>query len=222
MLNILEDYISRSMPEQGGFETSPGLCMKVNEQGELLPFLGNTTVFLLEEKDKRRLEKLRQGLYRAAPDMLAQPLGEDTFHMTLHDLANGAPEQAGLAEWMAEAEWSARPILALCRELPPLTMQATWMFNMVNTSIVLGLKPADDTSWRRLDAMYGALETARPLGYALTPHITLAYFRPGRYGQEAVARLRRALGPVDWTLTLHPDMLALQRFDSMNHYDNIG
>lgn len=73
-----------------------------------------------------------------------------------------------------------------------------------------------------LDAMYCALETARPLGYALTPHITLAYFRPGRYGQEAVARLRRALGPVDWTLTLHPDMLALQRFDSMNHYDNIG
>ena len=101
MLNILEDYISRSMPEWGDFETSPGLRRKVNEQGELLPFLGNTTVFLLEEQDKRRLEQLRQGLYLAAPDMLAQPLGEDTLHRTLHDLANGAPEQAGLAEWMA-------------------------------------------------------------------------------------------------------------------------
>ena len=221
MLNILEDYISRSMPEWGDFETSPGLRRKVNEQGELLPFLGNTTVFLLEEQDKRRLEQLRQGLYLAAPDMLAQPLGEDTFHMTLHDLANGAPEQAGLAEWMAQTDQAARLILALCRELPPLTMRATWMFNMVNTSIVLGLKPADAAGWRRLDAMYCALETVRPLGYALTPHITLAYFRPGRYGQDAVARLRRALGPVDWTLTLHPDMLALQRFDSMNHYENI-
>ena len=221
MLNILEDYISRSMPEWGDFETSPGLRRKVNEQGELLPFLGNTTVFLLEEQDKRRLEQLRQGLYLAAPDMLAQPLGEDTFHMTLHDLANGAPEQAGLAEWMAQTDQAARLILALCRELPPLTMRATWMFNMVNTSIVLGLKPADEAGWRRLDAMYCALETVRPLGYALTPHITLAYFRPGRYGQDAVARLRRTLGPVDWTLTLHPDMLALQRFDSMNHYENI-
>lgn len=221
MLNILEDYISRSMPEWGDFETSPGLRRKVNEQGELLPFQGNTTVFLLAEQDKRRLEQLRQGLYRAAPDMLAQPLGEDTFHMTLHDLANGAPEQAGLAEWMAQTDQAARPILALCRELPPLTMQATWMFNMVNTSIVLGLKPADEASRRRLNAMYCALETARPLGYALTPHITLAYFRPGRYGQDVVARLRRALEPVDWTLTLRPDMLALQRFDSMNHYENI-
>ena len=221
MLNILEDYISRSMPERGDFETSPGLRRKVNEQGELLPFLGNTTVFLLEEQDKHRLEQLKQELYCAAPDMLAQPLGEDTFHMTLHDLANGAPEQAGLAEWMAQTDQAARPILALCRELPPLTMRATWLFNMVNTSIVLGLKPADEAGRRRLDAMYCALETARPLGYALTPHITLAYFRPGRYGQETVARLRRALGPVDWTLTLRPDMLALQRFDSMNHYENI-
>ena len=221
MLNILEDYISRSMPERGDFETSHGLHRKVNEQGELLPFQGNTTVFLLEEQDKHRLEQLKQELYCAAPDMLAPPLGEDTFHMTLHDLANGAPEQAGLAEWMAQTDQAARPILALCRELPPLTMRATWMFNMVNTSIVLGLKPADEAGRRRLDAMYCALETARPLGYALTPHITLAYFRPGRYGQETVARLRRALGPVDWTLTLRPDMLALQRFDSMNHYENI-
>ncbi|MGN0778769.1 MAG: hypothetical protein ACI4MJ_06450 [Aristaeellaceae bacterium] len=221
MLNMLEDYIAHSLPEVGSFETRPGLRSKVDDAGRLIPFRGNTTVFLLGEEDKRRLSLLQEGLYRAAPDMLAQPLDADTFHVTLHDLANGTPEQEGLSAWMAQTEAGARPLLALCRELPPLHMRTTWMFNMVNTSIVLGVKPADEDSWRRLDAMYGALETVRPLGYALTPHITLAYYRPGWYSQDTVERLRHALGPVDMTLTLDPAHLVLQNFDSMNHYETV-
>ena len=221
MLNTLDDYISRSLPDWGGFTTSPGLRQKVDETGRLLPFFGNTAVFLLDSGTKKHLEPLQRELFLAAPEMLAQPISPDTFHVTLHDLANGTPDSAGLAEAMASAAEKARPILALCRELPPLTMRASWMFSMVSTSIVLGLRPADGDSWRRLDSMYCALETVRPLGYALTPHITLAYFRPGVYEQETVARLRSALHPVELEMELRPENLVLQNFFSMNHYETL-
>lgn len=53
-------------------------------------------------------------------------------------------------------------------------MMTTWVFNMVNTSSVLGLKPADEESLRRLDEIYTTQEDVVRLGYALTPHVTKA------------------------------------------------
>ena len=55
MLNTLDDYISRSLPESGGFQTAPGLALKVDAEGRFLPFYGNTVVFLLPEGVKARL-----------------------------------------------------------------------------------------------------------------------------------------------------------------------
>ena len=40
MLNLLEDYISRSLPEQGEFQTNPNLLKKVDWDGNFLPFYG--------------------------------------------------------------------------------------------------------------------------------------------------------------------------------------
>ena len=49
MLNLLYDYIQRSLPEDGRLHTSAGLAKKVSPEGRLLPFYGNTLVFLLPE-----------------------------------------------------------------------------------------------------------------------------------------------------------------------------
>ena len=220
-MQLLEDYISRSLPEDGGFCTRPGLLEKVDPQGRLLPYRGNTVVFLLAEPEKRTLAKLRERLYEAAGDMLAEPLDPDTFHMTLHDLVSGPAGSLGLEERMSGVLPNARAVLAQWRDQPPLHLKATWTFNMVNTSIVLGLAPADEDSGRRLDGMYAALEQVRTLGYDLTPHITLAYFRPGEYRQDQAARLREALGPVEWELTLRMEELVLQEFQDMNHYKTV-
>lgn len=97
-------------------------------------------------------------------------------------------------------------------------MKATWLFNMVNTSIVLGLAPADGDSWRRLEEMYLALESVVPLGYALTPHITMAYFKPGTYSQYDLDFLRKALCPIELDVPLGLDALFYQEFADMNHY----
>jgi hypothetical protein len=141
MLNLLYGYIENSLPE-GKLTTSPGLRAKVDDAGAFLPFEGNTVVFLLSDEEKAALSVLQDSLYAAAGHLLAQRLSPDTFHMTLHDLANGAPDEKTQA-WMQATEPIAKRILEDIKAevLPPIAMRGTWMFNMVNTSIVLGLAP---------------------------------------------------------------------------------
>lgn len=220
-INTLDDYVWRSLPDWGDFATNPNLTKKADPSGGLLPFRGNTVVFLLDAQTRAALSKLRDELYSRAGWMLSQPLTEDTFHMTLHDLENGPPEDADLPRRMALAQQKAEPILAAWRDQQPLRMRAGWMFNMVNTSIVLGLIPADDDSRERLGRMYRELERVRPLGYALTPHITLAYYRPGTYDPGALMQLRSALRPVELEVSLRMEELVLQEFSDMNHYRTV-
>ena len=221
MINTLDDYICRSLPQWGDFTTNPNLRKKVDEAGNLLPFLGNTVVFLLDDDTKDKLRQLQDSLYQAAPDMLAQPVQMSTFHMTLHDLANGTPEQTGLEDYMRYTQERVSQILPVWKDASPLRMKTTWLFNMVNTSIVLGLKPAGEESWRRLDEMYTALEDVVHLGYALTPHITMAYFLPGTYSFEQVQRLSAVLRNVELKIALDMKNLVLQEFFDMNHYETV-
>lgn len=221
MVNTLDDYIRQSLPRCGDFTTNPNSRKKVDDAGNLLPFVGNTVVFLLDEETKEHLRKLQESLYQAAPEMLAKPLQMSAFHMTLHDLVNGTPGQPGLEEYMAFTQTQTEQLLPGWKNRPPLRMKATWLFNMVNTSIVLGLAPTDKESWHRLDEMYMALESVVNLGYALTPHITMAYFRPGSYSREQMQRLSSALKPVELEITLRMEELVFQSFTDMNHYKTI-
>ena len=153
MINILEDYIYRSLPEWELFLTNPNLEKKVDKIGNFQPYYGNTVVFDLEEETKQILQQLQEELYRSAGWMLSQKLDPATFHMTLHDLVNGPELTENLKIEMAEAEGKTKQILMQWKNLPPLHMKTTWLFNMVNTSIVLGLVPADEETWSRLDEM---------------------------------------------------------------------
>lgn len=220
MINLLDDYIWRSLPMQSDFRTNTNLRKKVNEQGNFLPFCGNTVVFDLDEATKKALLSLQEELYRKAGWMLAQKLDFETFHMTLHDLVNAPELTDDLQYRMQEAEVKAKPILESWKEQPPLRMKATWLFNMVNTSIVLGLAPSDEETWYRLDKMYAELDSVVHLGYALTPHITMAYFKPGTYTQYDLSYLRQALHPVELAVELRMEKLHYQVFQDMNHYES--
>ena len=221
MINTLKDYISDSMPQTGGFTTNANLLKKVDASGKLLPFYGNTVVFLLDDESKRALKAVQDKLYAVAPEMLAEPLPEESFHLTAHDLVNDAKNTPELRTKMAEAAAKTLPFVRDVLPKKPIQMKATWAFNMVGVSVVVGWEPADEESYAALDKLYTTLEKVVPLGYALCPHVTLAYFRPGVYEQEAVDRLRAALLPVDWTLTLKPENLVLQNFESMSDYKTV-
>jgi hypothetical protein len=217
MIHTLDDYICRSIDPMQPFSTNPNLTKKVDENGDFLPFMGNTVVYDLDEDVKRRLTLLQKELYDCGGQVLSQQLDSSTFHMTLHDLVNGQPEDS-LRTRMQKIEPMVKNILGDWKDHEPISMEATWMFNMVSTSIVLGLKPADPDSYARLDAMYGKLEEVIPLGYPLCPHITLAYFRPGVYAPEQIQGLCRRLRAVDLRVALKAENLVFQNFAHMNHY----
>lgn len=216
MIDTLPNYYPDSISDV--LKTAGGLEDKVRSDGTLLPFPGNTVVFLLDEPCKNILAQIRDRLYENCAPMLAETLKTDTFHITLHDLANGSllPQREQMASQATE-------ILRALRANPfaPIPMRATWCFNMVNTSIVLGLEPENDEAWQTLDDLYDRFQQVRNLPYALTPHITLAYFRPGVYTHAQTAILRQAMGAVDLRLTLEPDRLVLQDFDHMNAYKTV-
>jgi hypothetical protein len=65
------------------------------------------------------------------------------------------------------------------------------------------------------------MESVVPLGYALTPHITMAYFKPGTYTQYDLNCLRQALGAVEQEVELRFEDLFYQEFRDMNHYETI-
>lgn len=125
MINTLDDFIWRSLPEWGSFATNPDLIKKVNLAGEFLPFRGNTVIFRLDEDTKQALRRLQTSLYQSAPDMLAEKLDPDAFHITLHDLVNGCPDDLTLDGRMGEAERQAKTILSDWKYAGPLRMKAT-------------------------------------------------------------------------------------------------
>ena len=186
-----EGFIYDSLP-RGGFETSGNLPLKVSTGGEMEPFMGNTAVFSLPDGVKQKIARIQDRLYRTCAPVLAEPLEASSFHITLHDLLNGKPSRE-LRDRVAQTREAA---LAVVREIrgkhETVRLHSTALFNMVNTSMVLGFAPADEESCGRLMAYYGMLQEIVRLDYPLTPHVTVAYFRPGVISAEWTEALRDA------------------------------
>ncbi|HXE73377.1 MAG TPA: hypothetical protein VNO81_12030, partial [Candidatus Nitrosotenuis sp.] len=66
------------------------LRLKVGPGGEFLPFYGDTVVFPLSPAEIAALAGLRDRLVEGLEDLFAEPLDPREFHLTLHDLSNGA------------------------------------------------------------------------------------------------------------------------------------
>ncbi len=157
--------------------------------------------------------------------MLADPLEKDSFHMTLHDLLNEGAGRAAEAD-MQRVRTMAVEILRRIREREkePVEMRMTWVFNMVNTSVVIGFEPAEETDCRRIMSMYEELQQVVRLDYPLTPHITAAYYKPGRYGRGEIERLSGVFDKLSrepFVIRLRIENLVYQEFTSMNQYETV-
>ena len=180
--------------------------------------MGNTVVFPLPEEVKREMGRMQERLYRTCAPALAAP----SFHMTLHDLLSGTPDRA-LRGRIDDIRCAAlERVRQIARTGETVRLHTTALFNMVNTSMVLGLAPADEESCGRLMAYYETLQEAVCLNYPLTPHVTLAYFRPGVIAAEWVEKLRDAVDEIGRRekifLELPARTLEYQLFSDMNHY----
>lgn len=200
----IENFSVKSiwLNEEGNFVTNPNLPKKVDAAGKMRLFVGNTVVFApdfaREEQAKEalsELENIRELLYKVPRirRMFAERLETGTFHMTLHDLESGVPgEDVFLEERICSAGKAAKSILNRVKLENDwvIEMRASRLFNMVNTSVVLGLEPCTEADFEKLMELYREFQDAKPLAYPLTPHITMAYYRPGEYDGETAGLLQ--------------------------------
>ncbi len=204
--------------------THENLAKKVDENGKMKKFIGNTTVFMLDEKGNDNIKKIQDVLYKYCDNMLAEKLHTSTFHMTLHDLENGEPHETGINEIIESSCEKAREKLEEIKSLnlDLINMKSTWTFKMMDTSIVLGLEPCSEIDCYNLKWLNNEFQKIKYLPYPQTPHITLAYFKTGIYGVEDVINLKNAFEEINSLeklfFTFDPNKLLHQKFDDMNNY----
>lgn len=211
-----------SLPHDGPLTTKPLLVEKVAPDGGLRPFFGNTMIFDLPAEVQLLIARMQVTLHHRCGWMLAQPLAPNTLHMTLHDLLNGVDEFA-LAEPIARTAVQARAILSdIRREKRTIRLTSTAAFNMTGGSLCLGFAPDTEADCAALMGMHARFQDVVALNYPLTPHVTLAYFKPGTYGPDEVAQLADALAEINAMpqvhLALDADCLHYYRFTDMNTY----
>jgi len=222
-------FSEHSLPDTPPFVTDTVLERKIAPDGSCKPFAGDTVLFRLSEADKARLGTIQEILYTHCPAMLAQRLGCDTLHITLHDLTAGLPEEELLPQ-MERNRAAVEPLLQAL-DAPdthtsnataldwqqPLGLRSTYLFNMMNRSVVLGFAPIDESTCQRLMTLYQRFQSVVCLSYPLTPHCTLAYYRPGSYsdltGLQTAIQTVRAMPEL--RLTLSTKQLVYCRFQDM-------
>ena len=107
-----------------------------------------------------------------------------------------------------------------------IKMKTKFIFNMVNTSLVLGLYPINETEFNKLIKLYTLIDDVKKLGYPLTPHITLGYYNVNGFSVTSARKLEAIVKELNTTeseiqIELDTKELFYQKFVSMNEYINI-
>ena len=208
-------YSQNSIHGDDWFCTNGNLSKKVDESGNFRNFVGDTVVFLLQDTVMEQLGYLQDELYAKCEPILSQRLGKDTFHMTLHDLNAGTEKR--------NQEEACRLIYELRNSgIKSIKMHSTYLFNMVSTSVVLGFLPVDEENCRNLMGFYDRFQEIVPLSYSLSPHITMAYYKPRNFPMREMDGLREVIAKVNQRekieMELELDKLVYQQFEHMNCY----
>ncbi|MDE7463462.1 MAG: hypothetical protein K2M48_00390, partial [Clostridiales bacterium] len=147
-------------------------------------------VFALDDGIKAKLEEYVDILYSAVPQCFCERLVSNTFHVTLHDLSN-SPNLSDVAEELFHNELkiieAKRRIQA--RGEVDIRLKSKYVFNMVDTSLVLGLYPATERDYADLMELYSIIDGVKKLSYPLTPHITLAYYNVSGFDKTSAESL---------------------------------
>ncbi len=236
-MSLLSDYEQRTAwkydPVRGLFHTHAGLVNKVNPDGSYTPFSGSTVVFKPKTNCLRLIQQIQSMLYQKLDDsgMLASFLPASTIHMTLHDLIS--PEMCTAAsedEYRYEISESLNKAAAIIEEIRrdyagrEITLVPDRIVNMVSKSLVLLLRPQTEQNYELLEEMYHRFDSIQNLPYPFTPHITLAYYKPGILDGDMLWKAVEfaQIRPENTLLfEFSPDGLTAQRFLDMQSYMDI-
>ena len=228
-MEAYKDFIKRISYQQaelqlgeGSFKPDKRVFEKVNQDNRFKPFYGDTVVFDLDSRTKAKIEKEIKTLYNAAPECFCEKIKTDTIHLTLHDLS-ASDELENIA---ADVFSNEIKLLRILRDLPQqitvIRMRTNYIINMVSTSLVLALIPADGNEWNKLQQIYDTINKVRVCPYPyLTPHITLAYFNRNGFDVASADKLKATVYELNknrFGITLKTNRLYYQKFISMNEY----
>lgn len=206
------------------FSVSSGLLKKVDTTNNFTNFYGDTVVFDTDKESKKKVSEIIDILYTETPQCFCEKLRENTIHMTLHDLSNSP----ALDDVSDECFFNELRLLDTLKKQPvekqTITMKTNVVFNMVNTSMVLGLYPKDEKEYIKLMKLYNLVDEVKNLPYPLTPHITLAYYNRNGFNKTSAEKLEKVVTEMNkksFEITLTTDRLFYQKFTDMNNYINI-
>ena len=210
----------------GRFEPSGSVPYKVNADGTFSSFIGDTVVFDLEQSQKHFIKThYIEPLYSVSWNCFAEKFYESTLHMTLHDLNSSQYNDFAVMQKMFETEVElARRLRDVAHKPDDIHMVTTCVFNMVNTSLVLGLKPKTEEDYGKLMKLYYLVDEVCQLPYPLTPHITLAYYNRYGFEGEQLGEIERVVNEMNrdsFEITLSTGKLYYQKFLNMNEFFNI-
>ena len=207
------------------FKPNERVYEKVRDDNHFKDFYGDTVVFDLDEETKKRVFGIIEKLYFVAPECFSECLNEITIHMTMHDLSASGNINS-VATQIFENEIN---LLNVLKENPikPMTikMRTNYAINMLHTSLVLALCPADENEWNKLQNIYDLINKVKVCPYPyLTPHITLAYYNYNGFDIGSVNKLKEVVNVLNkqsFEITLNTEKLVYQKFISMNDYISI-
>lgn len=207
------------------FNGNPSISQKVDKNNTFKKFYGDTMVFALEDIIKNKLAEYVELLYDCASECFCERLSTDTFHVTLHDLSS-ASILRDVTDEMSGNEIKVIGKIAEIQkhEKAKIKMYSNYIFNMVDTSLVLGLYPADADGYDRLMELYSIFDNIKQLDYPYTPHITLAYYNVNGFDLHAAMRLQNTVNQLNKNkieIELSVNNLFYQKFNSMNDYIDI-
>ena len=204
------------------FHGNPSIAQKVNWENHFQPFYGDTMVFDLGNDVKAQLSEIVDKLYAQVSECFCEKLVSGTFHMTFHDLSNSSILQ-NVATEVFENELK---VVEIMKRIQPqkIRMKSKYIFNMVGTSMVLGLYPASEEDYVKLMELYEMFNEVKCLNYSLTPHITLAYYNVHGFSSEVARTLEELvyqLNDLELEFDISTEDLYYQKFTTMNHYVDI-
>lgn len=208
----------------GNFEINQSLKNKVDTTNSFKPFYGDTVVFDLDCNTKEILADYIEKIYNAVPNCFCEKLIDETLHMTLHDLSNSPALNDVSSDVFKNEIALVKKKKAVPSEHYTIEMESTCIFNMVNTSLVLGLKPVNEAEYKKLMRLYNYVDDIKSLPYPFAPHITLAYYNENGFSYDEKLKLESVVNQLNSKrikITLDTKKLFYQKFVSMNEYISV-
>ncbi|PHP53153.1 hypothetical protein [Actinomyces ruminis] len=209
-----------SVPDEPVFGLPPELEEKAAPRtGALRPFYGDTIAYFLDDQGCELVGAIMHDLHTRFGESLALPLPVEMAHVTLHDLHAGS-DRAQVWPLVEAGAATAVELVARARAIGPIHTTCTAVFNLVNTSVVVGLRAVDEAEHRKLLLARALFDEIVPSG-PFTPHITGAYYRPAAPTPLVPGALRAALGELTKGIAGRPVVLAPERLHAL-HFDSMG